>query len=136
MGTAHGSGVFLGRFVLEDLDFVLLAREDHRDKSRSAVGGTVRCETAEQWPNLVLGPQIGLSVALLGHLKSHLHSLEELIVSLLGAGFVEARVLVLSLLIKLDPLGDIESVGPEETIDLLFKLWYVFLVEGGLEDLR
>ena len=96
----------------------------------------MRSEAAEQWPNLVLGPQIRLSVVLLGHLKAHLHPFEQLIISLLGTSLVQARELILPLLVELHPLRDIEGVRPEESIDLLLKLGHVFLVEGGLEHLR
>lgn len=110
MGSSSCSGVFLGGLILEDLDFVLLAREDHGDEGGSAVGGAVRSETAEQWPDLVLSPQVGLSVALLWNLKAHLHSLKELIISLFGTSFVQARVLILPFLVELNPLGNIEGV--------------------------
>jgi len=96
----------------------------------------MRSEAAEQWPNLVLGPQIRLSVVLLGHLKAHLHPFEQLIISLLGTSLVQARELILPLLVELHTLRDIEGVRPEKSIDLLLKLGHVLLVEGGLEHLR
>ena len=70
----------------------------------------MRSKPVKQRSDLSLGPEIALPIIFLGHLLSQLHSLEEISVGVLGTRLFKLRVLLLSLLVELDPLRNVESV--------------------------
>ena len=126
--------LLLDVIIVKYVDFILLAREYQGDERGTGTNSSVGRETHEQGSDFGFGPDVALALALLRHLESHLHAPNEISSLLLADRIPQLRVLPLSLLVVVQPLRDVEGIGTEEPVDLLFEFGDFFFFEGVLKD--
>ena len=138
--TSHYEVIVL---LLEDLSLVFKGRKDHWDQGRSRLNGPMRGKPGEQWSDLSLCSQVRLTIVLsntrieldrnrcdlLWNLETLFKSLYHVCSCLFLRWLLQLRVLLLPLFFKLHPLWDVEGIRPEETVNFLFQLRNVGLIE-------
>jgi hypothetical protein len=104
------SCVLLAALLTKDFDFILKTGEDHGYKRRPRLHCSMWSQPIEQRPDFSLGLQIALPIILFGHFEAHFHPLDQLLWSFFGSWLLELGVLLLSGLVELHSLGDVEGV--------------------------